>query len=53
MNIIGKGAFGEVFKGKLRQNKSTEITVAIKVALLKVKKQTLICTRLKAWPFRN
>lgn len=31
MNIIGKGAFGEVFKGKLRQSRKDEITVAIKV----------------------
>lgn len=31
MNIIGKGAFGEVFIGRLKQSKTAEITVAIKV----------------------
>lgn len=34
MNLIGKGAFGEVFKGKLKQNESSELTVAIKVICL-------------------
>ena len=31
INVIGQGAFGEVFKGKLRTDKTSEITVAIKV----------------------
>lgn len=35
MNIIGKGAFGEVFKGRLKQSKTAEITVAIKVKIFK------------------
>lgn len=34
INEIGKGAFGEVFKGKLKTNKNSEITVAIKVKII-------------------
>ena len=31
MEIIGKGAFGEVYKGILRQDENTEMNIAIKV----------------------
>lgn len=34
MNIIGQGAFGEVFKGKLKLDKTEELTVAIKVLVM-------------------